>query len=588
MTRVRGWRRLGEAEARSPATFPGASMSTLRSLGFLLLLTAAPCAAGGPLKVVTVGAPAINCVFNPACTVTVTDSASSLPVGNGAGFLQSRTFKGKAGAPGAGFWAVLYRVDLRNAVVAPRTPNGILSLTLRTGAVAGGLDYDKDGLPDQVFMVTQGGLGTVGLASAVQDDAGNTTFTFAAPVSAGTAPGLGKSSFFFGFASALPPAAANAAVLDQQNAASTVAARAPMAAAPDLNAWLAAHPAVASAIKWQTGVQSPVYNPPTEAMKVAWPAWTAAQKADLNQAYLAAFAWAAGGGAQTSMDPNGPTDQPQNLDPFLAQDTLPRLYLGQDAMWKLFTAHVGFSLFLELTQQVPWSLTGYDAASLRVLLDSSSMAWNTGWSYSFGLDPWHVPAQVADNLPQTAFAAPTWTFPFLRGAGALGETRLESIGGTLDWMRHNMDHMLGGSSYNANEARWGFRGFPPISAIVAGTVDANHPQFGKLHWTAGCHGSVAFLCQTLRTLNIPVLPVWVQGPVLTMGHQAAWFPSENLYLDHGDDPYNQIVKASPSPVLGLLIDQGTWTQRFVADPSLNPPYTPAAWANVGKAAQDFQ
>jgi hypothetical protein len=147
---------------------------------------------------------------------------------------------------------------------------------------------------------------------------------------------------------------------------------------------------------------------------------------------------------------------------------------------------------------------------------------------------------------------------------------------------------LGNSGYNENEARWGYRGYPPISAIVAGTVDANHPQFGQLHWTAGCHGSVAFACQTLRALNIPVLPVWIQGPVITSGHQGAWFMTENLYLDHGDDPYNQIVKASPSPVFGILIDEATWKLRFVSDPTLNPPYTPAAWANVGKAAADFQ
>ena len=190
---------------------------------------------------------------------------------------------------------------------------------------------------------------------------------------------------------------------------------------------------MAGAIKWQTAHQSPINVPPTDAMKVAWPSWTAAQKADLNQAYLDAFAWAAGGAAQVPMVPPGVSDKPQNLDPFLAVDTSPRLYLAQDAMWKLFTAHVGFSLFLELTQQVPWSLTAYDDASLRVLLDSSSMAWNVGpmggtpAAYSFGLDPWHVPAQVADNLPQTAFAAPTWTFPFLRDAGCLGEQFLAGL-----------------------------------------------------------------------------------------------------------------------------------------------------------------
>jgi hypothetical protein len=565
----------------------------LRRLGWLLL-PVLPCLAGGPLKVVTVGAPAINCVFNPSCTVTVSDSSSSIPVGNGAGFLQSRSFRGKAGAPGQGRYAMLYRVDLRNAVVAPRTPNGIKTVTVDAGPVVGSLDYDKDGTADQVFVVTKGGLGTVGLASAVQDDAGKITFTFTTPVAAGTSPGAGQSSFFFGFASTLPPVASTAALVDQNNAGSAVAARSPLRQAPDLTAWLLGHPDVANAIKWQTAKQSGVFVPPTDAVKVAWMNWTQAQKDELNQAYLAEFAWLAAGGAQTPMDPNGLTDKPLNVDPFLAADTYARGYLDQTYFWKLYVAHVAHALLLETAQQVPWSLTAYDANSLRVLLDSACMAWHAGpmgggvTGYVLGLDPWHIPVKVDDNLPQTSFAPPTWTYPFLRDGGMLGETRLDSIGKVLDWMRYQMDHMLGSSGYNENEARWGYRGYPPVSAIVAGTVDANHPQFGQRHWTAGCHGSVAFACQTLRALNIPVLPVWIQGPVVTSGHQGAWFMTENLYLDHGDNPYNQNVKNSPSPVFGILIDEATWKLRFVNDPTLNPPYTVTAWGNVGKAAADFQ
>lgn len=55
---------------------------------------------GCALKVVDVGAPAINCVFDSSCTVTVTDSTAPIPIpAGGTNFLQSRTFTGKPGAP---------------------------------------------------------------------------------------------------------------------------------------------------------------------------------------------------------------------------------------------------------------------------------------------------------------------------------------------------------------------------------------------------------------------------------------------------------------------------------------------------------
>ncbi len=69
------------------------------------------------LTVVNVSAPAVNCVFNASCTVVVTDSVGTLeytPLGSGA-FLQSRTYPGQPGTPGAGTTAYEYRVDLTQA-----------------------------------------------------------------------------------------------------------------------------------------------------------------------------------------------------------------------------------------------------------------------------------------------------------------------------------------------------------------------------------------------------------------------------------------------------------------------------------------
>src|SRR6266404_9952473 len=94
-----------------------------------------------PLKVVNVSAPAINCVFNPTCTVTVNDTSDNVTLSNGGtGFLQSRTYKGAAGAPAAGLFAYEYRLDLRNAVGAVAI-SCIDWMTISFGPVVGSLNF---------------------------------------------------------------------------------------------------------------------------------------------------------------------------------------------------------------------------------------------------------------------------------------------------------------------------------------------------------------------------------------------------------------------------------------------------------------
>src|SRR5471030_396882 len=88
----------------------------------LLALTSALMAlpaAAQPLTIANVGAPAINCVFSKPvggkCTVIVTDTVGTIampPGVSGVGRVQSRTFAGAAGTPGAGKTAYLYRVDM--------------------------------------------------------------------------------------------------------------------------------------------------------------------------------------------------------------------------------------------------------------------------------------------------------------------------------------------------------------------------------------------------------------------------------------------------------------------------------------------
>ena len=80
---------------------------------------AIPCAAEAQLlKIVEVNAPKVNCVFQTDCNIPVTDTSSNilLPfVAPGSAWVQSRTFKGEAGAPGAGTTGYEYRLSMTQA-----------------------------------------------------------------------------------------------------------------------------------------------------------------------------------------------------------------------------------------------------------------------------------------------------------------------------------------------------------------------------------------------------------------------------------------------------------------------------------------
>lgn len=176
------------------------------------------------LRKVDVRAPSINCLFDPSCTVTVIDTTATIPLATGGtNFLQSRTFTGGPGSPAAGLTAYEYRVDLRNAMGITYIPC-VSSLTVKFGPVVSSLDYDGDGTPDQVYVVTGGGLGSIGLASAVKDD-GDIVFTFDSPVCAGGSPGTGQSSFFFGLVSAKPPVSVTATIRETMGTVRSVSAR---------------------------------------------------------------------------------------------------------------------------------------------------------------------------------------------------------------------------------------------------------------------------------------------------------------------------------------------------------------------------
>jgi hypothetical protein len=168
-------------------------MSARELMFGMMLCPVAGGAGAASLSVVTVSSPEINCVYETDCTVTVTDTVANitLPSMSGHGRLQSRTFTGYE-----------YRLDMTQATAIGDVAC-VTGLEVNFGPVAK-LQYNKVGPVDDVFVITKGGLGNIGLASAEQDR--NTiTFTFSQPVCAADTSGPGKSTFFFGLTSTHTP-----------------------------------------------------------------------------------------------------------------------------------------------------------------------------------------------------------------------------------------------------------------------------------------------------------------------------------------------------------------------------------------------
>jgi hypothetical protein len=119
---------------------------------------AIPCAAQAQLlKVVEVNAPKVNCVFQTDCNLPVTDTSSDINLpflaAPGTAWVQSRTFAGEAGAPGAGTTGYEYRLSMTQA----SGTGCILGFNLNFGPHTQ-LPYANNELAD-VYIITSGGPG---------------------------------------------------------------------------------------------------------------------------------------------------------------------------------------------------------------------------------------------------------------------------------------------------------------------------------------------------------------------------------------------------------------------------------------------
>ena len=162
------------------------------------------------LKVVEVGAPAVNCVFQTDCTIPVTDTTGNIllpTIGAGTAWLQSRTFAGETGAPGAGTTGYEYRISMTQA---SGTSDCVSSFILNFGPHKQ-LPYKDNTLAD-VYVVTTGGLGTIKLAKA--ERFGDVIeFTLSKALCVNGPPSIANTTFFIGLAATAAPMLVKAQIL---------------------------------------------------------------------------------------------------------------------------------------------------------------------------------------------------------------------------------------------------------------------------------------------------------------------------------------------------------------------------------------
>ena len=297
---------------------------------------------------------------------------------------------------------------------------------------------------------------------------------------------------------------------------------------PDLDAWLSAHPGVASSIVWQDSSGAH-----------AWSSWSASWKAQLRDALELA--------RNRSSIPV--PEVPANLAVLSDTDAVVQILSPADA-WAYFKASLAQSLAIELGQQVPWSLGSYDAAQLAELFDSRQMfTWNASPA------GYRIELMHGNLVP----APPAYSYSFLGRSGLISWNRHDTVVSVVGWCHQNLRHFMGGLDTANMEDQWQYRGFPPLVRVIEGTVQTSHPTWGSAHRTAGCWGTTGLLRALLRAVNVPA------KLVTNAGHAQPWFMADGAYLSHGDDPYNRLtVAVPPVPPAEILTSAAKFDSWFGA------------------------
>ncbi len=316
---------------------------------------------------------------------------------------------------------------------------------------------------------------------------------------------------------------------------------------PELRSWLAMHPQVRNAMRWDDS-----FTGDNEFSWTPYDDWPERRKKDLDRAFDLAI--------RRKSIPL--TDPPPNAVSQSDNDTQ-RTVLELAHASRLYLAHLAHSLAVEIMGWVNWSVTTYPADQLSVLFDGRSL-------FHWSRDHRHHEIYIFPHGTSVP-SPPDISYAFLKNNSIVSDDHFSTIIRLLEWGRSNLQHFSNGYTVQNMEDHWQYRGHAPVSRVIAGTVYAPEAE-GKKNYTAGCHGTVGFLSGVLRTVNIPVKNLRVDI------HALPFFPSIEKYLSHGDDIYTNFARSKPHiPLEEALVGQSTFDAWY----GQNVPETKRA-RNVGR------
>lgn len=219
------------------------------------------------------------------------------------------------------------------------------------------------------------------------------------------------------------------------------------------------------------------------------------------------------------------------------------IHYNETDAWNMFAPHLAASLFVEVNRLVPWSIRGYNENELKLLFDGTRFISysSTGNTYKFSMDK--TTGSGSQGITDwNAF----YNLNFLRENSMIKPTQQESIYELTEWMSQHLFHdwfpraISVRRDYGYNSSNY------PVNKILNPPEDVNS-------YTAGCSGTASLYGALLSTINIPVmknssLPEYFPESGRLGWHTGVIFPTANLALAHGDEPYTMSYLRGPREV----------------------------------------
>lgn len=310
-----------------------------------------------------------------------------------------------------------------------------------------------------------------------------------------------------------------------------------------LETWLYYHPKVADKINWNFDInfdEITVYED-----------WDVITKTALNDLYDDLI---------NGIYPSFP-DPPTNVNNSGTGGSV--TYLSASDSKDIYLAYVATSLYHEIENVYNWSVLDFSSENIELLYDHGQ--YFTRWYDS--VEDEYV---MLINLTSTPSPPLVIYEDFILEEDIIQVDQKSSYAMFLKYARDSLSHFYNEPNYFF----WEYDGFPPMSRVIDGICMNNQCN----HWTAGCHGTVAFSKWLGFMINIPVSYNYVG-----VGHRIALLPTvDSLFISHGDDPYSQGTKSAMLEPRHLLVNKLHF-EDFFGDGTHNPEKNDG----VGKRVSDI-